>query len=314
MTQSHDSAHDLDLNLLRVLDVLLSTQGVTRAARQLGMTQSGVSRALQRLRTHFDDPLLVRDGRRMVLTATAERLRNPVARILDDTRQLFISGRGFDPTQSSWSASLATATFAEHCLLPTLMARIEAEAPGINIHVVGTLGANADDLEQGRVDLAIEPAGVLQGPNLISRRLFSDTFCCLVRRGHPAAKSLTLERYTALEHILIAPNGTPRGPVDEHLARLGLERRVRVQVISFTSPMPLLIHSDRIVTIPRLIAHDLAQRWPVEVVDAPIDVGRFGIHAYWSARRRTDPAHQWLRQQVYDAAAALERRQAMDVV
>ena len=100
MTRSHGQLEDFDLNLLRVLDVLLRTRGVTRAAAELGLTQSGVSRSLKRLRDHFGDPLLVRDGRHMVPTAVARELMVPVGRLLADAQMLFVSGRGFDPAQA----------------------------------------------------------------------------------------------------------------------------------------------------------------------------------------------------------------------
>jgi DNA-binding transcriptional LysR family regulator len=299
MRENHES--ELDLNLLRVLDVLLRTGGVTRAAEELGMTQSGVSRALGRLRVHFDDALLLREGRRMVPTATAERLRGPVARILDDTRRQSRPDGVFDPAASTWSASISTSSYVEHWLVPALVDRLHARAPGMDLRVVGPLRGRADALEEGRIDLAIEPAGVLVGPNLMSRRLFEDGFACVLRRGHPAADRLDVDAYAALEHVLVAPNGRAGGPVDERLAAMGRSRRVSVQVSAFISPMPLIVDSDRIVTLPASIARDAARRWPVVLRPCPVDLGRFAIHAVWSARRRTDPAHRWLREQLVEA-------------
>ncbi len=295
---------DLDLNLLRVLDVLLRTEGVSRAARELGMTQSGVSRALQRLRAHFGDELLIRQGRGMVLTATAVRLRAPVARILSDTRQLFVSGRGFSPQDSTWCPTIATASYLEQWFVPALVERMRQDAPNVDLRVVGTLGNRTEDLEDGRVDLALEPAEALVGPE--TRRLFSDTFCCVVREGHPAlAAPLTLESYVDLEHILVAPNGGRLGPVDDYLKAEGLTRRIGVQVASFASPMPLLMNSDRIVTLPVKMAEQLASVWPVVMMKLPFAFGSFTVSAFWSARNRTDPANQWLREVVYETASGL---------
>ncbi|MGM0564486.1 MAG: LysR family transcriptional regulator, partial [Pseudomonadota bacterium] len=52
--------HQIDLNLLIYLDVLLRELNVTRAAAQLGITQPAMSNGLRRLRELFNDPLLVR--------------------------------------------------------------------------------------------------------------------------------------------------------------------------------------------------------------------------------------------------------------
>jgi len=69
---------DLDLNLLRVLDLLLAERNVTRAALRLGRTQPAVSNALHRLRVLLNDDLLVRGGRGLELTPRAQALRRPI--------------------------------------------------------------------------------------------------------------------------------------------------------------------------------------------------------------------------------------------
>jgi hypothetical protein len=69
---------NLDLNLLAALDKLIRLRSVSRAAEELSITQSAMSNALNRLRQHFDDPLLVQVGRRMELTPRAIALEQPV--------------------------------------------------------------------------------------------------------------------------------------------------------------------------------------------------------------------------------------------
>ncbi|HET9568674.1 MAG TPA: LysR family transcriptional regulator, partial [Vicinamibacterales bacterium] len=55
-----DGCEDADLNLLPIVVALYEELSVSRAARQLGMSQPAVSKALRRLRDTFDDPLFVR--------------------------------------------------------------------------------------------------------------------------------------------------------------------------------------------------------------------------------------------------------------
>ena len=64
-----------DFNLLLALDALLSEASVAGAARRLGLSASAMSRTLTRLRTATGDPLLVRAGRRMVLTPHAQAIQ-----------------------------------------------------------------------------------------------------------------------------------------------------------------------------------------------------------------------------------------------
>ena len=53
----------VDLNLLVVFDALMAERNVTRAAARNGLSQPAVSKALNRLRYLFDDPLFVRRDR-----------------------------------------------------------------------------------------------------------------------------------------------------------------------------------------------------------------------------------------------------------
>ncbi len=69
-----------DLNLLVVLEALYTEQGnVTRAAQRVGLSQSAMSHALNRLREMLDDPLFVKQGHRMQATRRAQQLAPVVA-------------------------------------------------------------------------------------------------------------------------------------------------------------------------------------------------------------------------------------------
>jgi LysR family transcriptional regulator, nod-box dependent transcriptional activator len=73
---------EIDLNLLVVLDALLTERNVTRAGRRVYLSQPGASAALGRLRRLFEDPLLVSRGRRLELTPLASSLVDPVREAL----------------------------------------------------------------------------------------------------------------------------------------------------------------------------------------------------------------------------------------
>ncbi len=68
---------NVDLNLLVVLDALLSERNVSRAAQRIGLSQSAMSAALARLREVFHDHSLVRVGRGLALTRNAGRSYRP---------------------------------------------------------------------------------------------------------------------------------------------------------------------------------------------------------------------------------------------
>lgn len=78
----------LDLNLLVVLDALLREHSVSKAAKQLNLSQPAVSSALSRLREYFNDEILVAHGRHMEQTALAARLAPQVTRALAEIETL----------------------------------------------------------------------------------------------------------------------------------------------------------------------------------------------------------------------------------
>ena len=83
----------IDLNLLVILDALLSEQHVTRAAARLHLSQPAVSHALARLRDMLGDPLLVRHGGRLLPTARALELAIPLAQALAQVQALLAPNR-----------------------------------------------------------------------------------------------------------------------------------------------------------------------------------------------------------------------------
>lgn len=82
------------LRLLVALDALLRAGSVSAAAAELEMSVPAASRLLAQLRAHYDDPILVREGRRMVASPLAETLRRRVAALTREARLLLTARAG----------------------------------------------------------------------------------------------------------------------------------------------------------------------------------------------------------------------------
>ena len=98
----------LDLNLLRVFDILMEVHSVSRAADRLGLTQSAVSHALARLREQLDDPLFVRARGGLIPTARAREIAPKVREGLASLRDA-VSHPGFDPASTVVNPAVARA-------------------------------------------------------------------------------------------------------------------------------------------------------------------------------------------------------------
>lgn len=294
----------IDLNLLLVLQAVGQERNVTRAARRLGLSQPAVSSAVARLRQALGDPLFVRSSGGMAPTPRARRLLESVDAAMGLIRQGLQEGESFDSAQSRTSFTLLASEIGERHFLPSLMARLRRTAPHVRVQVRQVSGGSyGAALETGLADLLI---GHLSQPlsSLRSRRLFSDRFVCMVRQGHPVLdQPLTLERYLALDHVVITRRGARDGMVTAALARLGGERRVAIAVPHFTAAPAIVAATDLAATVPAQLVR-LHAEGEVAGVALPFDVPPIDVGLYWHERLQGDAANQWLRRTFVELFAA----------
>jgi DNA-binding transcriptional LysR family regulator len=285
----------VDLNLLIALDALLSERNVTRAAVRLNLSQSAMSAALARLRTLFDDPLLLRTAGGMLPTAKGLELAAPVKQVLDDISQLIRRPGGFDPATAEVTYTIAASDYVEYTVLPRLVDRLEAQAPRVRLAVRPMdFGTVARQLEAGEVDLGILGAGFAPS-TARSRPLYSERFVAVVRKGHPRLPGpLTLDEFCALDHLLVSPSGGSfTAQTDEALAAIGRQRRVRLSVPHFLLVPEILARSNMIAVLPERLAQGYRDRF--DVLEVPLAMAPFTIAAIWHERTHRDPALAWLR-------------------
>jgi DNA-binding transcriptional LysR family regulator len=299
MTKMHvmhvDRLAALDLNLLVVLHALLIEASVTRAAARVALSQSATSHALTRLRQLLGDPLLVRQGPRLELTPRAVALLPALERGLADLDSAISGEPAFDPATARRSFNLGTADYGQAVVLPPLLARLHRLAPNIDL----TSNAFPDVFERmnaGTMDMALIPASPLPS-GFESVRLFSDGFVCIVRRDHPTLRGprLTLKRYLAVDHVLVAPAGTSGSIVDTALEQQGARRRVALRISNFLAAPIVVMQSDLIHTGPARLLRPLVQLYPIRMFPPPLPLPGFDIHLVWHKRRSNEPGHTWLR-------------------
>jgi DNA-binding transcriptional LysR family regulator len=287
---------DVDLNLLVTLDALLAQRSVTKAARQLGLGQPATSAALARLRAMLEDPLLVRTAQGMTLTARAEELREPLREILARIDQALSPPERFEPGQASRTFVLHTTDYFELVLLPPLCEQLGVEAPGVRVEVraVGDKRL-AQELASG-CDLAIVPRRDEEPAGIYRQVLFEEGLSCLVRRDHPTVgRSLTIDEYAALGHVMVSPRGGARGHVDRVLAERGLERRILLTTPHFLVAPAVVARTDLVATVAERLARAVADSWNLRIVPLPFEMPAVPQVALWHERNHRDPGHRWLR-------------------
>ena len=309
----------LDLNLLRVFDEVMAERNLTRAARNLALTQPAVSNALRRLRDVLGDELVRRAGGGVEPTPRALAMW-PAVR--DALRQLqdTLAPSTFEPAtaHTSFVLAMADATAAE--LIPGLVRIAEREAPGIMLRVVPLTTRDPRRLlEDEEADMAIGyfPA-VLAGLTargqqgvavpFEAQRLYVGHYVCVMRHDHPLGRQpLTLDDYCAARHLLVSFSGRPYGFIDQTLGALGRQRHIAVTVNQFFTAARVVAHSNLLTALPRHFISLTGIEEQLVLQDLPFEQPLVHVDAVWHRRAQQGHAHEWLRQTLVRAAAALGR-------
>ena len=225
-----------DLNLLVTLDVLLAEGSVARAARRLRLSPSAMSRALTRLRETTGDPLLVRAGRGLVPTPRALDLRARVSQVVQDGEAVLRPTGKLNLKELVRTFTLRTSEGFVENFGPDLMARVGREAPGVRLRFVQKPDKDSAPLREGLVDLETGVVGKAMGPEVRAQALFRDRFIGVVRKGHPLSRGqMTPARFAAGRHLGVSRQGLDKGPIDQALESLGLERKIVAIVDGFSA-------------------------------------------------------------------------------
>ncbi|NEH55200.1 LysR family transcriptional regulator [Rhizobium leguminosarum] len=291
-----------DLNLLVTLDVLLAEGSVARAAQRLRLSPSAMSRALARLRETTGDPLLVRAGRGLVPTPRALELRERVGRIVEDAQAVLRPAEALDLEQLVRTFTLRTSEGFAESFGPDLIARLVRQAPGVRLRFVQKPDKDSAPLRDGTVDLETGVVGGTTGPEVRAQALFRDRFIGVVRLGHPLCeREMTPSLYAGGQHIYVSRRGLEKGPIDDALNALGLERQIATIVSGFSTALALARTSDLIASVPE--RHTGALRAGMHSFPLPVSTPEITVSLLWHPRMDADPAHRWLRGCVRDACA-----------
>jgi LysR family nod box-dependent transcriptional activator len=296
----------LDLNLLVVLDSVLSTRSVSRSAEALFLSQPATSLSLGRLREYFDDELLQPVGKTQVLTPLAAELSKPVRDVLLQIQAITRIRPTFDPSTSERRITIESSDYVISVLLADVVRRATSAAPLMKFDLRARSPQTSEHLDRGEIDLLITP-DFATVPGHPAEPLFEDTFSCLACSDHfRAGQTLSEDAYFNATHATVEWGGGLRITHDASLIATGKRKR-RQDVIapSFTLVPELLIGTPRIATLPSRLAHQMARRLPLRVMPCPIKIRGFAENVQWHKYQDRDPAIVWVRSLLRDAANSL---------
>ncbi|SEB26448.1 LysR family transcriptional regulator [Variovorax sp. YR216] len=294
---SDDGTALLSIKLLRLFDLLFSTNSVTRAGEAMGQSQPTVSNWLGRLRRQLGDELFVRTAAGMQATPRAEELIVPVREALAALRRVAAPAEAFDPSVATRRFRICMTDASHITLLPRLLAHVRAVAPGVRLEAARIDDQTGQALQSGQADLAIGLVPWLE-TGFYQQVLYPQDWVCLVNARHPriGAKGLGLRDYKAEAHIGIV-GGTGVQLLEAALERQHVERRILLELPGFLGLAAIVSTTDLVATVPRHIGETLAtsSAGDLNVHDCPVPIPPFTVKQHWHARYHQDSANRWLR-------------------
>jgi len=303
----HTNFRTLDLNLLRVFDEVMAEKSLTKAARNLSITQPAVSNALRRLRETLGDDLVRREGHGITPTPFALMLWPHVRQALDQLQSALVP-QPFIPEEArnAFVLAMADATAAE--LMGGLGQALEQHAPQVSIRVLPlTTRDPRNMLNEGVADLALgyfpavlsDLTAKAQSGEAVAfehQRLYDGEYVCVMRRGHPLAqKNISLDAFCNARHLLVSFSGRPYGFIDEALTSIGRQRRVVMTVNQFFTAGRVVVNSDLITVLPKHFVPTTGIANELFMCDLPFKVPTLHVDALWHRRQHSQSGHIWLR-------------------
>lgn len=300
---------NVDLNLLVVLDALLSERNVSRAGQRIGLSQSAMSAALARLREVFKDPLLIRVGRELALTRNAEDLIVPIRDALNRIEKTLLQKRGFDPSIDARTFSISASDYASLVLLTKFVGVVANEAPNVTVHLLPRARDAARVLQADQADIVIEPSELFGETDFPFVPMFADRWLCAVDADNVEVpeKRMTKDQFLRLPHLVYGIGQDRQlNLADQHLVQSGIMRRIDVTVESFLL-VPFLIQGTPMISLVlERIAKRLAATTNIRTLDCPFSLPDIHETMYWHPRHTTDSGHRWLRERLKLVAAELD--------
>jgi len=290
----------LDLNLLPPLRALLLKRSVTLAAADVGLSQPAMSRVLARLRAVLDDPLLVRVPGGFALTAHAQQLLPRVSSALENVKGLFKLPE-FDPLKEQRTIRLVASDSQTLLLAPAIAARLEVEAPQIQLKFESYGADTYARMQTGASDFAFALASTPLPPGALSEVIAEDRLVLVMRREHPAANlDWELKTYGEFAHACISMMDDGQSGLDSVLGAAGITRKIGFVSPHFMATLACVAETNMITTISEVFALHFAKTFDLIVKPAPVPDTKLELVLVWSHIRESDPVLNWFRGIVRD--------------
>jgi len=199
-----ENIRGFDLNLLLVFEAVFVYSSVKKAAETMNLSGSSISQSLSKLRTHFSDPLFVREGQKIIPTTVAINLHNQISYSFGDLLEKLTN---FSNKQVKGKITVYASPYLAFRMLPDICAAIEKS--GIDcefehISADSAINSGVDMLIYRKADIVLDTYPYLN-LSITTKHCASDVAVAACRKDHPRigdilkAESMSSESTTFLK-------------------------------------------------------------------------------------------------------------------
>ncbi|MCW8863530.1 MAG: LysR family transcriptional regulator [Colwellia sp.] len=298
-----------DLNLLVAFQILMEEKSVSAAAERAFVSQSAMSRTLQRLRELFDNPLFIRQSHGLLPTKRAMTLYKELQPLLIGIDTL-LKPETFDPSTLNGQFVIACPSLLSSHWLSGLVARLAAIAPGVKLRSIETVTTPEQTLLDGKADLAIH-LDEKRGSEFFSMPLPNATTLSLVREKHPiTTQEISLKDFLSYPHLryfIPGLNTDNQGLIDFKLAKVGKVRDIRYDGHDMATLLQITRESDCIFSLAAskddVMSKDKKDWSGLRVLQCPseLNMTNLPMALVGLSFRESEPEIRWLSKEISDS-------------
>jgi len=300
-----------DLNLLRVLHLLLAEGSVTRAAKQLAVTPSALSKSLYRLRELFDDPLLVRSAGGLVPTPRAAELE-PLLKQIFSQMEICFAAPLFDPASIQGRIRIAAPELLSFAFVPELVLRLGDKAPNLVVESHHLMDDYLGKLAVGSIDFVVNVEQPY--PNDFSaQHIHTAMPVYWSRKKHPLTEKRNIDLPDILAYPLIAFHTQNISQADirilqRKVAASGLAINIMFDTTNLLIAIDVMMKTDGLMLAPDYISRppvfqDAIHAHSVSHIPA-FDRFRINLSLVQHKRAFNSPLHRWIADEVVNIFSA----------
>jgi LysR family transcriptional activator for leuABCD operon len=285
---------------------------LTNTAKRLGMTQPAVSMALQRLRSLYNDPLFVREGRKMLPSEKAHQLHPQISQALDIITQTIPDNFYFDPSTANINFKVNIFSFAEQLIAAEFFEKLSNVSPKSSIIITSEyIQAPEQMLRNRSIDIHLD-FNPIDHIDFHSLAIHSQKMVVIARVEHSRLKDktlLTMADYLAEKHAI---SGTleknreiMKGFISEDDFTQFNQREIGYHGSSELGVMSMVRKSDMLTIMPAQIVTALQDYSNFLHFPVPFDCKEFITYLNWYAGIHHDKGHRWFREFIIANAKSL---------